>query len=428
MSMQPPFDPTSPRFLVDPYAAYAALRARPRGGPAAGSAAPGLVHLGPPYDAWWVVGHALVEAVCDARQAEFLKPGQGRAAPPRPFGIGSRLADGLFFLDPPRHGEVRKMMESLLAPAVQAAPALAGQLAPQLLAGAMARGRFDLIGDFAAPLAMQVFMSLFGIPAPNLQARPEDDPHRQERMVLDLWLRAMLDGHDKLADRRTRGTAGLANMALRTYLTLRGRELREAKDTRSLLGGIDALVADRQTDATLVADEAINTAAHFALGGYLSTEFLIGTGITNLLRHREQWQALCDSGDDALLANAIDEMLRYDAPFQLADRWVEQDTELGGLTIPAGSLVAVAYGAANRDPAVFENPDRFDITRQAAARHFGFGHGPHRCIGEALARVVTGIALKTLVTEAPWVRLGQVGSWRTDPYFRSLTRVELLLQ
>lgn len=441
MPTSPPFDPRSARFLADRYAAFAALRARPKAPPAATTTeAPGLILVGEPYHACWVLSHALVIEVCETRQEAFIKPGGDRKAPPRPFGITSRLADGLFFLNGVRHTQVRKLMEGVMTGAVQRAPDRARDLAALLLAKAMDRsrdtGRFELIADYAAPLAMHVFMSLLGIDEPELKGRTDEDlaedPRMVERAVLDRWLRAMLDGHDKAGDRLTQATGGTAGMAVRTYLDLRIDELRDLGDAQSILGFIGTLKkagGEASADA-LGVHEAINTAAHFALGGYLSTEFLIGTGVTNLLRHPEQWQMLCDrpKNDDRLLHRAIDEMLRYDAPFQMADRWVEGETKLGDLVIPAKTLVTVVYGAANRDPAKFPDPDRFDITRANAKEHLGFGHGVHRCIGEALARQVTAVALRTLIDTVPWVRLGEVGAWRTDPYFRSLKRVELLLR
>lgn len=419
-----PFDPTSAAFLADPYRAYADLRRLPRER-GSNDRAPGLARIGPPYDAWWVTSHELVTEVCEQRQDVFVKPGGTRGAPPRPFGITARLDDGLFFLHGKPHAQVRALIEPMFRSSIQGAEAQAEAQAATLLAAALAQGRFDLIADYAAPLAMNVVMALLGVPAPDLTKDPHDDPHRAERAVVDRWLRAMLETHDKTFPADVRAVGGTAGFALRTYLQLRARELNASKNPAqrsTILGGIEALAGA----GGLSADEALNTMAHFALGGYLSAEFLIGSGITNLLLHPAQWQRL--ESDGSLLDNAIDEMLRYDAPFQMADRWVDAEAELGGLKIAANSLVTVVYGAANRDPAVFDDADRFDIARKTAGRHYGFGHGAHRCIGEPLARIVCRVALRSLLATCPWVRLGDIGPWRSDPYFRALTRVELLLR
>lgn len=422
-----PFDPTSATFLADPYRAYAELRRAPRERGRA-DRAPGLVRVGAPYDAWWVTSHALVTEVCEQRQDEFVKPGGRRGAPPRPFGITAALDDGLFFLHGPRHREVRALVEPVFAAAIAGAEANAAALAAALVESALGNGRFDLIADYAAPLATNVFMALLGVPAPDLgKADPRDDPHRAERAIVDRWLRGMLDAHDKTLPAEVRAQGGTVGLALRSYLALRGRELAASGDAvqrSTILGELAARVGPKP--AALSADEAVNTMAHFALGGYLSTEFLIGTGVTNLLLNPTQWERL--EQDAALVDAAVDEMLRYDAPFQMADRWVDVDTDLGGLSIPAGSLVTVVYGAANRDPEAFDDPDRFDIARKDAKRHYGFGHGAHRCIGEPLARIVTRAAVRALLDGCPWVRIGEIGPWRSDPYFRALTRVELLLR
>jgi len=417
----PPFDPTSAHFLADPYRAYAELRnaALARGG----AAVPGLVRVGAPYDAWWVTSHALVTQVCDDPDV-FVKPGGRRDPPARPFGITAGLDDGLFFLNGDRHRQVRALMEGVFGPAIRGAEAHAQAVADQLVDEALAAGRCDLVRDYAAKLATTVFMALLGIPGPE-----QGPAHAVERLIVDGWLRLMLARHDKTLHPLLRAEGATASMALRTYLQLRGNELRDEKDDGSILAGIAQRITGpgkAPGSDELSPDEAINTAAHFALGGYLSTEFLIGSGILNLLRHPGPW-ALLQKEPDRLGA-AIDEMLRFDAPFQMADRWVDNDADLGGQKIPAGSRVVVAYGAANRDPAAFSDPDRFDITRSDAGGHYGFGHGPHRCIGAPLARIVAGVAVRTLLDRAPWVRLGEVGPWGSNPYFRALTRAELLFR
>jgi cytochrome P450 len=169
---------------------------------------------------------------------------------------------------------------------------------------------------------------------------------------------------------------------------------------------------------------------HFALGGYLSTEFLITTGVLNLLRHPGQLQWLREH--PAQMPQAVQEMLRYDAPFQLADRIVARDTELGGVKLRAGDRLAVVYGSANHDEAVFTDidPDQFDICRPSAhaGRAYGFGHGIHRCIGYRLAEMVAENTLATLLNRHAVLRLGEFGPWRTDPYFRSVRRLLLLTQ
>jgi hypothetical protein len=410
----PPFDPTSAHFLADPYRAYAALR---------GAKGGGLVRVGAPYEAWWVTSHTLVTQVCGQPEV-FVKPGGRRDPPARPFGITAGLDDGLFFLDGDDHARVRAAMEDVFTQAIEGAEARAQAVAEALVAAALAAGRCDLVADYAAKLAATVGLALLGIPAPE-----EGPKHAAERLIVDGWLRTMLARHDKTLHPLLRAEGATAGMALRSYLQLRAAELRDVAGDTSILAGIARRVAPRGRKpgaGKMSPDEALNTAAHFALGGYLSTEFLIGSGVLNLLRHPAQWALL--QREPERLGAAVEEMLRFDAPFQLADRWVDHDTPLGGTTIPARSRVVVVYGAANRDPDAFADPDRFDIQRRDAAGHYGFGHGVHRCIGAPLARIVAGVAVRTLLQRAPWVRLGEVGPWGSDPYFRALTRAELLFR
>ena len=367
----PPFDPTSAHFLADPYRAYAELRnaALARGG----AAVPGLVRVGAPYDAWWVTSHALVTQVCDDPDV-FAS---WRPAHRRHGFRHHRARRWLFFLS----GDRRRRRDGGVFGPRSEAPKRARRRSRPARRQALAAG-CDLVRDYAAKLATTVFMALLGIPGPE-----QGPAHAVERLIVDGWLRLMLARHDKTLHPLLRAEGATASMALRTYLQLRGNELRDEKDDGSILAGIAQRITGpgkAPGSDELSPDEAINTAAHFALGGYLSTEFLIGSGILNLLRHPGPW-ALLQKEPDRLGA-AIDEMLRFDAPFQMADRWVDNDADLGGQKIPAGSRVVVAYGAANRDPAAFSDPDRFDITRSDAGGHYGFGHGPHRCIGAAHRR------------------------------------------
>lgn len=413
------FDPTSPVFNADPYAAYAAFRRQ----------AP-VAHIGRPYDAHWVFSRELVKQVCDPKNKMlFLKPGKNRASEgKRPFSISAQFGDGLFYMDPDRHTQVREMMDGVFAAALANAEAVAAALADKLAAKAADEGRLEVIGGFAGLLAAQVFFQIMGVP-------PGDEKGTEHRVV-DSWIRSALASHDKTVNPLVRAAGGTAAMAMRTYFLALGREAAAADkaaaeekiaSTRetSIIAGMRRLTGTPA--GQLSEDESTNTAVNMALGGYLSTEFLIGTGVYNLLRHPEQWQLLRDG--KATLDQAINEMLRFDAPFQMADRWVERDTMLGGVKLPGGKMFTVVYGSANRDLPADQMPDRFDIQRKQTERdHFGFGDGIHYCIGAPLARIVTKAALQALLKHGPDARIGEVGHWSADPYFRSLSKLMLFLR
>ncbi len=123
-----------------------------------------------------------------------------------------------------------------------------------------------------------------------------------------------------------------------------------------------------------------------------------------LMQHREQWRRLVD--EDVTPAHAIEELLRFDPPLQLFERWVLEDgVDVAGVHIPRGEKIAVLFGAANRDPRVFAAPDDFDAGRDDAAEHISFGGGIHVCIGAPLARIELEASLRALVERCPGLEL-----------------------
>jgi len=387
------FDPADPEFRSNPYRFYAALRNNKESVP----------KIEVPYNSHWVLSHALVQEVVDKKEV-FLKPGRDPKGQ-RPFAIAEQFGDGLFFMNPTRHTEVRDMMEGVFKPAIATAGDEARKEADSLLAGPFDKG-LDLVSQLARPLPMRVFMKLMGVPD-------------TDRDVVDRWVMAALVAHDEQAYLDVRFAGATATMALRAYfLALAMETAKKRPDEPTVMAGM--------LKAKMNPHEVMNTAVHFALGGYLSTEFLITTGVYNLLRHPDQWNAL--RAERGLMPQAIHEMLRYDAPFQMADREVgKEECWLGGVKLDKGAKVTVVYGAANRDDAKFDEPDRFDITRPIDGPHFGFGDGIHRCIGEPLAKTITEVALTALLDRFPSADIDEVGLWTADPYFRSLTKVKLLL-
>ena len=388
------FDPTDPAFRADPYPAYALFRRQAPVARIVRSVKVDGVERG--YDAFWVFSHALVTEVC-VNERLFLK----RPASQAPTGRG------LFFMDPPRHGAVRPLMDQLLAAAVAQAPAEAASAATDLLG--RAGQDFDFVAAYAKPLPKQIFMSLMGV----------DEGDRQ---AVGDHIDAALDGHDPLASPGQLAAAGEAKKFLGAHF---GGMLGRCPALQSGPGLVCAMasVATPQPLA-LTPGELLATAGNMALGGYLSSEFLIATGLYHLLRHPAQWALLRQGTVPA--AQAVQEMLRYDAPFQMADRYAAEDTQLGGVTIPKDSLVVVVYGSANRDEAVFgPTAGEFDI-RRAPQPHYGLGHGIHRCIGKPLVERVVPLAFEALVRDLPGVALaGGEPTWRGDPYFRSIRQLRV---
>ncbi|CAN7712989.1 cytochrome P450 [Variovorax sp. LjRoot290] len=423
----PAFVPGGVAFRNDPYRFFADFREHQPVYKVAGG-----------HNSLWVFSNDLVREVCEKKEL-FLKPGKNRAPQRMPFGINGESADGLFFMDPPRHGEVRPVMEGLLGDSVKRVlghepekgrlnPALLDR-SKDLLARLHGAPTMNLVEQFASRLPTDVFMEVMGIPSDS------------ERLHVEHWARAMLKGHDPDALPQMRSAAGTASLAMHAYFAGVASVQGASDQPCTLMSGMRSqgrCPMSRETgnvDESMKAkpmsmDEITNTASHFALGGFLSTEFLITTGIYNLLRHPEQWKLLKENPE--LLENAVWEMLRYEAPFQMADRWVaedcEEDCSLGGYPLSAKDKVTVVYGSANRDSKYFENPDLFDIRRKEHRdRIYGFGHGIHNCIGATLAWEVTKAAVAAFLDEFPKASLAEATGWWPDPYFRSLTEVKIAL-
>jgi unspecific monooxygenase len=130
----------------------------------------------------------------------------------------------------------------------------------------------------------------------------------------------------------------------------------------------------------------------------------LGNGVTALLQHRDEWQRLVSGEVPA--AAAIEELIRFDPPLQLFERWVlENDVEVAGTPVRRGEVISMLFGSANRDPRVFPAPDHLDIARENAGEHIGFGGGIHVCIGAPLARIELEASLRTLAERAPQLEL-----------------------
>ena len=169
------------------------------------------------------------------------------------------------------------------------------------------------------------------------------------------------------------------------------------------LGG-ESLVADAAGDAGgLTRDEVVSNAAVLMFGGIETTEGMIANAVRHLLEHPDQLARL--RADAGLIPNAIEESLRLEPAAATIDRYATRDFELGGASVTQGDLVVISIAAANRDPATFDRPDTFDITRENARLHLAFAHGPHVCIGMHLARLEAQTAVKTLLARLPTVRL-----------------------
>jgi cytochrome P450 len=377
------FDPTDPAFLADPYPALATLR---ESGPA---------HFDERLQRWLVTRHADVRACLRDRRLgrNFRHVGSeeefgAEALDARWTAFWDVERWSLLWIEPPEHTRIRKLVAAAFTPrGVEALRAPARELADALLAPLVARGHMELLSDFAQPYSIRLICRLLGVP-----------PGR-ERDLLE-WSHRMVKMYELHVSDADATSANAASAEFRDFV-IELLEIRRDKPTDDLLTRLATakVDGDRLTDA-----EIVSTIVVLLNAGHEATVNTLGNGILALLRHPAEWARVCDGS--VAPAAAVEEMLRWDPPLQLFERWVLADgVEVGGVAIPRGARVAMLFGAANRDPRVFADADRFDVGRANAAEHIGFGGGIRACIGAPLARIELEAALGSLVAKAPGLAL-----------------------
>jgi pimeloyl-[acyl-carrier protein] synthase len=285
-------------------------------------------------------------------------------------------------LDPPDHTRLRRLGTKAFTPRrmVELRP-MVQRIVDEAIENAAERGSLDVVGDLAYPLPVQVICHLLGVPVEDLLGGCNDG--REQLCCFDPT--ALVDAPTAVFDgarRRRDRTLGYYAKAVAERRGHPGNDL------------ISALIAARHDGDRLSDDELVNTIRLMFVGGHETTVGLIANGALALLRHPDQLELLRLRPE--LWGEAIEEIIRFDTPFQFVQRTATADIELDGATIAAGTQLILWLGAANRDPGAFVDPDRFDITRQNK-RHLGFGGGIHACMGAPLARMQAELALRAIV-------------------------------
>lgn len=291
----------------------------------------------------------------------------------------------LVFSDPPLHTRVRRLINGALTPRAIAdlEPDLV-RLVDGLLDAMDGKESVDLVEDYAISIPIEVIGNLLDVP-------------HGERGPLRQWSLDILGALEPAIspDVFTRGNRSVEEfIAYLETLVARRRE-KPGDPERDVL---TRLIAGEAGGERLSEAELLQNCIFILNAGHETTTNLIGNGLNLLLDFPDQRQRLLD--DPALVRTAVDEMLRYDAPVQLGNRMTTGDTEIGGVTVKAGTVVNMCIGAANRDPAQFVDPDRFDVAR-SPNRHLAFVSGPHQCVGMALARLEGRIAVSRFLARYP---------------------------
>lgn len=401
------FNIFDPAFRANPYPTYARYRDRDP------------VHRGRPptpgdhESGWWYLFRY------DDAAAVLKDPRFGRAiapaldAPPPPVPPEERepfwdmYAHWTLAQEPPEHTRQRALLNRAFTARVveELRPSIAARAA-RLLESLIPRGRFDVVADYAFPLTLSVIAELIGIPQRDLD----------RVKAWSLTIASVLDY------KRTWDVMAEGNRMTGEFTAY----LREIADRRRARPGDDLitrLLAAVNGEERLTEEELISLCVMLLFAGHETTVNLISAGAYLLLEHPEQL-ALFRARPE-LTEPAIDEILRLHSPIQATTRIAYADVEIGGRPVRRGESVVLLLGSANRDPAVFPDPDRLEIARRPN-RHLAFGRGIHYCLGAPLAVAQGGIALRLLFEHCSGWHLAAEPAWSETFGFRGLT--ELLIE
>lgn len=394
-----PLDLTDPAVVADPYPSFARARAE----------APVQWHEG--MGLWLAFSHAESNAVLRDRRLGRIWSDKEPAERFGSFNLIHRNA--ILEMEPPAHTRLRRLISSAFArghverlrPWVED---LARQLVDDLVERSGGSEPVDLLSGMAEQLPVAVIAELLGV--------PEGD-----RPLLRPWSNAIVKMYEY---GRTTDTEDAAERAADEFVAyLRG--LAAERRTHPGEDLVSHLVSMRDADGDeLTEDELVTTCILLLNAGHEATVNVSGNGTLALLRHPEQLQRL--RADRALLPTAIEEFMRYDSPLQLFERTATEDVEVGGVTVERGQKIAALLGAANRDPAVFDAPDTFDVGR-ADNSHITFGAGIHFCIGAPLARVELQATFGALLDRTTTFELGGEPVRRPEFVIRGLETLPVVL-
>ena len=335
-----------------------------------------------------------------------LRPGYGS--------LIAHIANWLGFIDPPRHSRLRRLAHSMINPAMGATyrPWISAYVR-EVMNEMRRNEHVNLLDDLALRMPLALICTVLGVPD-----RQADQFHRWTCDVGPFAGR--VDPSWTSEDRQAVDRANASWLALEDMF----RRLMREKQQRPADDMITRLV-DAEGEGTISADELIGLAVFFLAAGHGTTRNLLTNGLYLLLTHPAEAAKLSGGGDPARTGPAVEEVLRYESPIPMVSRLALADLTLGDAKIRAGDTVIVHLAAANRDPAMFERPATFDVTRPDN-RQLAFGRGRHFCLGAPLARVEAAVVLEEAGPLLPLLELDLPnGRWRTgDMTDRCLTELK----
>jgi len=386
------FDPWSPWFVAHPYDAYANLREREP------------VSWFEPTGQWLISRYDDVNALLRDRRLgrtylhvatheEFGRP----ADPDHLAPFWHLIRNGMLDREPPDHTRLRRLVSQAFTPRrVEALRPTVERIADDLARDLVADGGGDLIARVAEPLPVTVIAELLGVP-------PAD------RRLLRPWSADICAMYELNPSRAAADAAVRACVEFSDYL----RDLAAARRAEPR----DDLVTALTQVEGLAEDELIGTCVLLLNAGHEASVNVTGNGWWALFRNPSALAAL--RADPGLLPTAVEELMRYDTPLQMFERWVLEDISVRGVDIPRGSEVALLFGSANHDPAVFTSPNQLDIRRRENP-HLSFGAGIHFCLGAPLARMELVASFGALLRHAPDLSLVDTPKWKPGYIIRGL--------
>jgi unspecific monooxygenase len=365
-------DLLSPQFLANPYPYYDVLR----------EASPVLYD--PQWKLWFLSSYEDINVLLRDRRLGRDMEGAPKPDPKTPF--GKLHHHSLMEKEPPEHTRLRALVNKAFTPArVEALRPHVTKIAHHLIDRVQERGEMDLLADFAEPLPVTVIAELLGVP-----------PEKQQ--FLRPWSHAIVAMYELSPGAEEARRANQAVAEFSEFL----KELIAQRRAVRRPDLITALVEAEEDGNVLSEEELIATCILMLNAGHEATVNAITNGMLAFFQNPEQDHLLKRSPE--LYKTAVEEIIRYDTPLQLFRRWVREEMDYKGFHFSKGDQLALLYAAANRDPARFPNPHRFEITRQENP-HLGFGAGIHYCVGAPLARLEMQVALQVLNERLPRLRL-----------------------
>lgn len=395
------YNPLDPRFVTDPHPFLHRLR---REDP---------VHWNPVLNVWVLTAYAEVfKALHDDRLSsdmrhwdhykQFFFRGGDPSGP-----VTQTFSKWMLQVDPPEHTRLRALATKTFTPrAVGRMRPYIDEMTHRLLDKVAGAGEMDLVNELAYPLPIAVVASMLGV--------PEEDHEKMKA-----WTEGMLPSFAPSMSAEALDNSNEAVTAFRDYFcNLVKKRSQEPRDDL-----LSALIAVYEAGDRLSEDELLSTCILLMFAGHISTTQLISDTILWLANNPEQLEML--KLDPGLIEGAIEESLRYTSPTQMVYRVALEDMEIGGKSVKKNQLVILSLAAANRDPAQFSDPDRFDIIRENN-RHIALGHGTHYCMGAALGRLEGEVAVGVIVNRLPNIRVDHDSITREpNIIFRSLKSMRI---